>query len=124
MLNGIVVEKRARVTRTDIIKYQLVTFCFFKSITLTKLDLDFLVELAIRKKVELNVFCKEIGGPGKIFSSPQGARNAINKAGFKDLVIKRGKNKKLLYINPDINLQVEGKIMLDYKFLVSEPKES
>lgn len=115
-----VVEKKQRVTRLDIIKYQLVTFCFFNDITLTKLDINFLLELALRKSVELNKFCEEIGGPNKIFSSPQSARNAINKAGIKKLIIKKGKNKKLLYINPEIKLQVEGNIMLDYKFLFSE----
>lgn len=119
-----VVEKKVRVSVSDIIKYQLLTFCFFNGITLTKFDLDFLVELARAKVAELNTFCEKIGGIDKIFSSPQSARNAINKASIKKLVIKKGKNKKLLYINPEIKLQVEGNIMLDYKFLARDSEES
>ena len=115
-----IVEKKVRLAKTDIIGYQLITYCFFNNITLSKLDIDCLVQLAIRKQIELNKFCAEIGGSKLIFGSPQSVRNAINKASAKKLVIKKGKNKKLLFINPEINLQVDGSIMLDYKYLASE----
>lgn len=115
-----VVEKKLKISKVDIIKYQLITFCFFQGITLTKLDIDCLVELAIQKQAELNTFCNHVGGPEKIFSSSQSARNAINKASQKNLVIKRGKNKKLLYINPEINLQVDGNIFLDFKYYAGD----
>lgn len=109
--------KKKNISRSDIIKYQLITFCFFNNISLTKLDIEFLVQLALKKVVELNKFCEEIGGENKIFSSSQSARNAINKAGIKKLIMKKGKNKKLIFINPELNLQVSGNILLDYKLL-------
>ena len=54
------------------------------------------------------------------FKSCQSARNAINKAERKQLVIKSGKNKKTIKINDEINIQTDGVVLLDFKILGSE----
>lgn len=124
-----VVERRMRINKLDIIKYQILTYCFFNGITVTSLVLDGLVQLALQSSAELNTFCMHIGGPNKIFSSAQSARNAINKISnnkdsSKNLVVKKGKNKKEIQLNPEMNIQAEGFIMLDYKFLASDTQKS
>ena len=60
----------------------------------------------------------------KIFKSSQSCRNALAKAEKKNLIIKKGSNKKTIIINPDMNIQTEGTILLDSKILGVETKES
>ena len=105
------------------IKYQIMTYCFFADILISNSDLKFLMELAKKGKVELTIFCKSLVDKG-IFKSPQSARNAITKAEKKQLLAKDGINKKTIIINKEINVQTEGLVLLDYKILGSEPKES
>jgi hypothetical protein len=52
-----------------------------------------------------------------IFKSPQTVRNAVNKAMKTMLVIKDDVDKKLIRLNPTLQVQTEGDILLDYKFL-------
>ena len=105
------------------IKYQIMTYCFFADILISNSDLKFLMELAKTGKVELTIFCKSLVDKA-IFKSPQSARNAITKAEKKQLLSKNGINKKTIIINKDINIQTEGLVLLDYKILGSESKES
>ena len=72
---------------------------------------------------ELTSFCNDISKK-KIFKSSQSCRNALAKAEKKNLIIKNGSNKKTIYINSDLNIQTEGIILLDYKILGIETKES
>ncbi len=112
--------------QTDIdttIKYQIMTYCFFADILISNSDLKFLMELSKIGKIELTVFCKSLVDK-EIFKSPQSARNAITKAEKKQLLTKDGVNKKTILINKDINVQTKGLVLLDYKILGNETKES
>ena len=104
------------------IKYQIITYCFFNDTLISNSDLKFLMELAKDGKVELTEFCKNLVDKG-IFKSPQSARNAITKAEKKQLLTKKGINKKTITLNEDINVQTNGLVLLDYKILGSESKE-
>ena len=105
------------------IKYQIMTYCFFADILISNSDLKFLMELAKSGKVELTKFCNNLVDQG-IFKSPQSARNAVTKAEKKNLLTKEGINKKTILINKDINVQIDGLVLLDYKILGNESKES
>ena len=71
---------------------------------------------------ELTKFCETISELG-IFKSSQSCRNALSKAEKKGLIIKEGKNKKTISLNPDMNIQTEGTLFLDFKILGVESKE-
>ena len=105
------------------IKYQIVTYCFFNGITISKSDLEFLAILAKNPNIEISKFCNLLTGL-TIFKSSQSARNAINKITKKKLILKKGNNKKTISINNIINVQTDGYVLLDYKILGSESKES
>jgi hypothetical protein len=60
----------------------------------------------------------------EIFKSAQSCRNALTKAEKKKLIVKNGSNKKTISINTSMNIQTEGSILLDYKILGVEAKES
>ena len=117
------VDKRVRTSRDAVVKYQILTYCFLNDIQISNSDLDCLAELAKKGRKELTSFCKYISNK-KIFKSSQSCRNALAKAEKKNLIIKDGSNKKTIYINDDINVQTEGTILLDYKILGIETKES
>ena len=42
----------------------------------------------------------------------------------KGLIVKEGKNKKIISLNKDMNIQTEDTILLDFKILSIETKES
>ncbi len=117
------VEQKAKVTVDQTIEYQIVTYCFFNEIQISNADLKCLADLAKSNEIELTVFCNNVAEKG-IFKSPQSARNAISKASKKNLILKNGVNKKTISINPVINVQINGNVLLDYKILGLESKTS
>mgnify|MGYP000565770838 CR=1 FL=1 len=54
----------------------------------------------------------------------QSVRNALAKAEKRNLIVKQGKSKKKIKINPELKVQTDGNILLDYKIVRVEPKES
>lgn len=116
------VDKRVRMSRWDIVKYQLMTHCYLYKIPVSESDLDCLTFLAINGEQELTQFCN-IAYQEKIFSSTQSVRNCLTKAEKKNLIKKEGKNKKKIYINPELNVHATGNILLDYKFLSVETQQ-
>ena len=117
------VELQVKGTLDTSIRYQIVTYCFFEKILIRNSDLNFLSALSKKNDIELTKFCVELVEK-EIFKSPQSARNAVTKAEKKGLLIKNGKNKKTISINKKMNIQTNGIVLLDYKVLGSEPKES
>jgi|TARA_B110000444_G_scaffold249531_1_gene274761 hypothetical protein len=117
------VDLKLKVDINVSIKYQILTYCFFNDTLISNSDLKFLMELAKSGKVELTKFCNNLVDQG-IFKSPQSARNAVTKAEKKNLLTKEGINKKTILINKDINVQIDGLVLLDYKILGNESKES
>lgn len=117
------VDLKLKVDLDTTIMYQILTYCFYNSILISNSDLKFLMYLCKNNNMELTKFCLLLVNK-EIFKSPQSARNAITKAEKKNLLIKNGNNKKTITINPDINVQTDGLVLLDYKILGSETKES
>ena len=119
------VQKRVRMPKWDVVKFQILTHCYIKRINLSDSDLNCLTLLSFNEPIELTDFCYDASSEEEaIFKSPQTVRNSVNKAEKNNLVIKDASNKKLIKLNPDLKIQTEGTILLDYKFLGDEPKES
>ena len=117
------VNKKVKMSRDDVIKYQILTHCFLNDIQISNSDLECLCELSKCGTKELTLFCEDISKK-EIFKSAQSCRNALTKAEKKKLIIKNGSNKKTISINTDMNIQTEGTILLDYKILGIETIES
>ena len=117
------VDKRVRMTTWQIVKYQILTHCYLYNIQVSEADLDCLTYLAIEGEQELTSFCTKAHGKN-IFSSQQSVRNCLTKAEKKNLIVKEGKNKKKININPIINVHSKGNVLLDFKFLSIETQES
>ena len=97
------VDKRVRMTTWEIVKYQLLTHCYLYKIPVSDADLNCLTFLAIEGEQELTSFCNKAHSK-QIFSSTQSVRNCLTKAEKKALIVKEGKNKKKIGINPNIKV--------------------
>ena len=106
-------------TKWDIVKYQILTYCYLRKINVSDSDLECLTLLSINGEQELTAFCTEVHDR-KIFQSSQTVRNALTKAEKKDLITKEGRSKKRICIHKDLQIQTLGNILLDYKFLAVE----
>jgi hypothetical protein len=111
------VQKRVIMSKDAIIKYQILTHCYINRITVSDSDLDCLTLLSVIGPMELTHFCYEASDEHKIFKSEQTVRNCINKCEKNNLVYKDPVNKKLIIIHPDLKIQTEGDVLLDFKFL-------
>jgi len=116
------IEKKIKVGKGEVIQYQILTYCFFNNIQISLSDLNCLYSLSLMEGIELTAFCEKISEL-KIFKSSQSCRNALSKAEKKGLIIKEGKNKKTISLNPAMNIQTEGTLFLDFKILGIESKK-
>jgi hypothetical protein len=114
------VQKRVRMSKNDIIKYQILTYCYINRITVSSSDLECLTLLATLGPIELTSFCYDASEDYEIFKSSQTVRNCINKFEKKNIVNKDSLNKKVILINPNLKIQTKGDILLDYKFFGNE----
>lgn len=113
---AIVTQVRKKITMDiwDIVKFQISMYCHLQDISVSDADINCLALLAITGESELGNFC-DIVVNKKIFASTQSVRNALAKAEKKKLVVKQGKSKKKISVNPGMNVQTSGSILLDYK---------
>ena len=118
------VQKRVRMPKWDIVKFQILTHCYINRISMSESDLNCLTLLSFNEPIELTHFCYDASSEEDwIFKSPQTVRNCVNKAEKNGLVIKDSGNKKQILLNPILKIQTEGTILLDYKFLGDDSKE-
>jgi hypothetical protein len=119
------VVKKVKMSSWDIVKFQIMTYCYLEKVIVSESDLECLTFLAIQGEQELTGFCNDCAAR-KIFSSPQTVRNAITKAEKKGLIRKTlSKTKKKIVVNPDMKVTTEGNIMLDFKFAaIAETQEA
>lgn len=119
------VQKRVKLPKWDIVKFQILTHCYINRITMSESDFNCLTLLSFNEPIELSDFCLDASSEEDwIFKSPQTVRNSINKAVKSGLVVKDTSDKKMIKINPNLKIQTEGVILLDYKFLSNDTKES
>jgi hypothetical protein len=136
-----VVNKQVQMDLLDIIRFQLLTHCYINHINLSELDFECLTQLGILGESELTDFCTfmaqkrvetklksaKSGGDSpirKVEASPQTIRNVLIKVEKDGLIQKTGKGRKKISINPELKIQTQGNVFLNYKFLHVEPQEA
>jgi hypothetical protein len=116
------VSKKVKMSKNDIVKYQLLTHCYLERINVSNADLDCLTMLAFNDEIELTEFCNYASDEG-IFKTPQSVRNAIIKFERKGMIEKNGKGRKMIKLAHSLNVQSTGTVLLDYKFVSIESQE-
>ena len=116
------VSKKVKLDKDILVKYQLLTYCYLEKINVSNADLDCLTMLAFNEEIELTEFCNYASDEG-VFKTPQSVRNAIIKFERKGMIEKNGKSRKMIKLSDNLNIQVKGNVLLDYKFVSIEPQE-
>lgn len=114
------VEKKIRMDQWDIVKFQLTVHCFIKRIKVSDHDLSCLTLLGIVGEQTIEALCKIVVS-NEIFSSLQSARNVLSKAEKVGLVSRSAVNKRKVQLNPNLNVQTSGNILLNLKVVRLEP---
>lgn len=133
------VNKQVKMETEDIIKFQFITHCYINNIVLSELDLACLTLLAQVGQIDLASFCitmadirleqklKKVKNPSAVHkhdASPQTIRNILSKIEKHKLIVREGTGRKKISINPDLKIQAQGNILLNYKFVCIDTKES
>lgn len=138
------VEKTVYMTKSDIIRYQILTHCFINRIAISKCDLDCLMLLGIYEEQELAEFCAreeisdelikhetwykdEFKSKGKkkgLFGSAQTVRNFLTRQEKIGLIVKVGNSRKKIKLNPEIGIVSNGSLVLNYKMAYIESQKS
>jgi hypothetical protein len=109
------IERKEKLSLNKIVKYQLDVHCFLKNILLSNSELDCLSLLSITSETDLLKFCMETV-ENNIYKSKQSARNFLVKAEKLNLVL-RNRVEKTISIHPDLKINTQGNILLNYKFI-------
>jgi hypothetical protein len=131
------IVKKQRLSKWDLIRFQILVWCFLKNIQITDTLLDMLSLLCITGKVDQSRFCEELvrkerssgikikkeDGKDKeykyIFNSVQSARNAIGKAIDLNLISREHKQHDI-EINSELGIIIENNLLIDYQLLSIE----
>lgn len=116
------VEKKVQMAHRDIIKYQLLTYCFINSVPISDSELNCLTLLGASGECELADFCNSAVDEN-IFKTSQTVRNFLTKAEKAKLVIKNGTSRKKILLDPKLKVQTVGTIVLDFKIVYIATEE-
>jgi len=132
-----VVDKKVSMSLEEIIKFQIVTYCYIHKIIITESDLSCLTILGLNKKAELSDFCNACCDPEQrdkestlpyqkvIFKTPQTVRNCIAKMRNYNIINREGfGHSKIIELNPELSVQTEGNVLLNFKMFHLATQES
>lgn len=108
------VDKKVRMELDQIVRFQLMTHCYVKNLAVSESDFSCLTLLGVIGESDLTDFCTRAASEN-IFKTTQTVRNCLVKMQKNGLIIKQGKSKKRISLNPELKIQTSGNILLDYK---------
>jgi hypothetical protein len=137
MPNFNVVDKKVNMTLEDIIKFQIVTYCYVNKVIVSDAELNCLTLLGLNKKIELSEFCNACCDPANrdktpetsftkiIFKTPQTVRNCIARMTNHNIIHKDGLgHSKTIELNPSLKIQGTGNVLLNFKIYHIDTQES
>ncbi len=117
-----VVDKKVSMGLSQLIKYQIMTYCFIEKFQLSEADLNCLTLLGAKGHSDITDFCN-LAAVEHVFKTPQTVRNCIVKLEKMKLVT-RDLSKKVISLSPAMQIQTLGNIVLDYKLYHLDTKTS
>lgn len=133
---------KQRLSRWNLIRFQINTYCILRNIKITNADLDMLALLSLLNTTSLSTFCelltktelstgvrikKQSGKETEykyIFNSLQSARNAIARIIELGLIKSQGKGNIKIQISSDIEVHTDLNLLINYQFLCLDTNES
>lgn len=114
-------SKLKPLTRRKIVKFQIMVYCFMNNHFLSDSDMECLTVLTLQGKVELSDFCYDLStNHSWIFKTAQSVRNCLSKLERMGLIVKTGKSKKHVELNPNTKIDSSDELLIVYKFVTSK----
>jgi hypothetical protein len=126
------INKKLKLSTSDIVRYQLLTeILFFKKEYLIPSDLEILTLLVMWGPIDLGGFCAAAAKviyseslPEELSTRAQNIRNRIVKLEKRNIIVKSKTGRKVIALNPDIDIHSKGNILLDYNYLAIETNKA
>lgn len=115
-MGAIKVEKTVRLNRFEIVKYQLIHHCFMNRIKLTDTELNCLALLGEIGSIRLTEFAKR-AVEKEFLGNSVSVTNCLSKIRRSNLFIEKGVGKKVIFLNPDLNIKSEGTLVIELKLI-------
>ena len=113
------VDKKVQLTRSEIIKFQLISHCYFRKLAVSESDYNCLTLLGGLGESDLTEFCT-LAASYNIFKTTQTVRNCLVKMEKQGLISKEGRSKKRISLKPELKIQTAGNVLLNYKVFYIE----
>lgn len=97
----------------EIVKFQVITHCFISDIYLNDTEFNLMALLGTQGQIRLIDFCRLAMEKG-FLGTEISVNNCLSKIERTKLFLKKGVGKKIIYLNPDLNIIYKGTIVLDY----------
>lgn len=114
MAKFISVNKTVQKELFDIVKFQLIYYCFENKVSLSETEMNCLSLLGCKGEIRLIEFCRLAVDVG-LLGTPTAVNNCLCRIEHSKLYIKKGAGKKIIFLNPDLGVQTKGNILLNYK---------
>lgn len=113
------IQQLVRLDKFNIVKYQLMHYCFVNKIILNDTELNCLSYLGELGNIRLTEFNK-LGVEKGILGSAPAINNCINRLEDRGFILKERAGKKLICLHPKIRIESEGNIVINLRLVKLE----
>jgi hypothetical protein len=129
------IQKSGYMNLWDIVMFQVHIYCILNNKNLSISDIECITLLSINGEMELSDFCNiaceyeerdrdpENYLEKAVFKTPQSVRNSVSKLENLNIILKEGKSKKKIKVNPNLNIVTKDNIFIELKFLRKNDSE-
>lgn len=117
------VDKKVRLDIFDIVRYQIIHYCFINRIRLNDTEINLLALMGEVGKIKMQDFGR-LATKRSIVGSAAVGLNALMKLERSDLFIKEGHGKKIVYLNPKLNVFSEGSIVINLRLIKLDERKT
>lgn len=110
------VDKKINVDEFELVKFQLLTHCFVEKLRLTETELNVMALLGTQKQIRLTHFCRLVVEK-EFLGSEISVNNCLSKLERTEIFLKKGVGKKIICLNPILNIVHEGTVILDVRLI-------
>lgn len=114
MAKAKIIDKQIPLSLYDIIRFQINLYCFTNNYRISPAQMDCLALLGEYGPINISDFCEQ-SVIKEIFTVSQTTRNFIIKCIKEDIVVRSGLGDKEISLNPELNIQTEGILLLNLK---------
>lgn len=113
---AIKVSKTIQLSRSEMIRYQILHYCFMKNIRLNNTQISCLTLLGEMGSTPLRTFC-QAAADKNILANSTAVQNCLYQMDGKSLYLKKKQDRLIVSLDPSLNILTEGSILLELKLI-------